>query len=62
MVDLIVVGIVLTLVFAASYYIYKQRKNGVTCIGCASASVCLKRDRGGCGCGCGEREGDKDSR
>lgn len=49
MVDLIVLGIVLLLVFAASYYIYKQKKKGVKCIGCSSAGACSGKCSGGCG-------------
>ena len=49
MADLIVLGIVLLLVFAASLYIYKQKEKGVKCIGCSSAGACS----GKCSCGCG---------
>ena len=63
MADLIVLGIVLLLVFAASLYIYKQKKKGVKCIGCSSAGACS----GKCSCGCGnvddrsqQKHSDKD--
>ena len=49
MVDIIIVAIVLILVFAASYYIYKQKKNGAACIGCPSAGTCTRKSCGGCG-------------
>ena len=49
MADIIVLGIILLLVFAASYYIYKQKKSGVKCIGCSSAGACSGKCSGGCG-------------
>lgn len=50
MIDFIVLGIVLILAAAASYYIYKQKKKGVKCIGCPSAGTCGKKSCGGCSC------------
>lgn len=54
MADLIVLGIVLILVVAALYYIYKQKKSGVKCIGCSSAGTC----GGKTCCGCGSSDSD----
>lgn len=38
--DLIVVGILIVLVGAALYYILKEKKKGIRCIGCPSAGCC----------------------
>lgn len=48
MADFIVLGIVLILVVAALYYIYRQKKNGVKCIGCSMSGTCAGKSRGGC--------------
>ncbi len=48
-VDLIVILIVVLLVGAALEYIRKQKKRGVTCIGCPHAGTCAKSRQGGCG-------------
>ena len=48
MADLIVVGVLLILVVAALYYIYKQKKSGVKCIGCPMSGTCAGKSRGGC--------------
>lgn len=49
--DLIVIFLVAVLVIAAIVYIKKQKKKGVTCIGCPHAAECAKRKKGGCGTG-----------
>lgn len=49
-VDFIVLGIVLILVGAAIYYLYKQKKNGAKCIGCSMSGTCASKSRGGCDC------------
>lgn len=44
----IIVGLLLVLaVGGALYYIRRQKKNGVKCIGCPSSGSCSKN----CGCG-----------
>ena len=48
MADFIVLGIVLILVVAALYYIYKQKKSGAKCIGCSMSGACASKSRGGC--------------
>ena len=40
MVNLIVVGILLVLVGAAVFHIWKEKKKGTRCIGCPSAGCC----------------------
>ena len=50
-VDLIVMLIVAILVIVAIVYIRREKKRGVTCIGCPHAAECAKRTQGGCGTG-----------
>lgn len=50
-VDLIVMLIVAILVIAAIVYIGREKKRGVTCIGCPHAAECAKKKQGGCGTG-----------
>lgn len=50
MTDLIVIGIVVLIIGIAIVYIVKEKKKGVTCIGCPDAPNCPHR-KGGClGC------------
>ena len=50
-VDLIVILIIALLMAVALGYIRKQKKRGVTCIGCPHAGTCAKKRQGGCGTG-----------
>ncbi len=52
MADIIVIGIIILLVGAALLYIRKEKKKGVTCIGCSAAGTCGKVKKNGSGCGC----------
>ncbi len=38
--DLIVIGILLVIVGVAVFYIWKEKKKGIRCIGCSSAGCC----------------------
>ena len=38
--DIIVIGIVALMVFAAGFYIFKAKKSGKKCIGCPHSSTC----------------------
>jgi hypothetical protein len=49
-VDFIVMLIIALLVLAAILYIRREKKRGVTCIGCPHAGECAKKKQGGCGC------------
>lgn len=51
MTDTIIVLVVLAIVGAAGFYVWKAKKNGKTCIGCPSAGSCSACKNGGCGCG-----------
>lgn len=50
--DLIVVGILVILVGAAVFYLWKEKKKGTRCIGCPSAGCCSGKM-------CGSMEDDK---
>ena len=47
-VDVIVILIIVLLVAAAVVYIRREKKRGVTCIGCPHAAECARRKQGGC--------------
>ena len=46
MTDVIVMAIVLAIVGGAAFYIYKEKKKGVRCVGCSHAGECAKRAQG----------------
>lgn len=48
-VDFIALLIVVVIVGAACVYIRREKKRGVTCIGCPHATECAKRKQSGCG-------------
>ena len=47
-VDFVVMLIIALLIVAACVYIRKQKKKGVTCMGCPHAAECAKKKQGGC--------------
>ena len=49
--DVIIVLIVVAILAAAAWYVYKAKKSGKKCIGCPNAQTCAAK-KGGCGCGC----------
>jgi hypothetical protein len=49
--NLILVFILLVLVGGAAFYIIKEKRRGVKCIGCPSATVCSMNGKH-CGGGC----------
>lgn len=46
MTDFIVMAIVLAIVGGAAFYIYREKKKGVRCVGCSRAGECAKRAQG----------------
>lgn len=48
-VDFVAMLIIALAIAAACVYIRRQKKRGVTCIGCPHAAECAKRKQGGCG-------------
>jgi hypothetical protein len=57
--NIIVILIVAAVIGAICFYLYRQKKRGVTCIGCPYAEQCAKRHNGGCG-GCHTVEKDNE--
>ena len=60
MADFVIVAALVLICGAAGRYIYKAKKSGAKCIGCAAAKNC----GGSCGlvgasCSCGEHGGEK---
>ncbi len=49
LVDFVVMLIIALLVVAAMVYIRREKKRGVTCIGCPHAAECAKKKQGSCG-------------
>ena len=47
MANVIVVIVVLVIIGAALVYIRKEKKRGVTCIGCPQAGMCAKKNCAG---------------
>ena len=54
MTDILIVAIVLAILGAAAFYIYKAKKNGAKCIGCPQAKSC-GGNCGSCNCHCGNK-------
>ena len=48
MIDMIIIAVVLFIICAVGFYIYKAKKSGQKCIGCPESKTC-----GSCGGGCG---------
>ena len=56
MIDYIVIGILVVIIAAAAFYVYKAKKSGKKCIGCPEGCAC---SRGGCGsCGGSQKNPD----
>lgn len=54
MADFIVAGILILIVCAAGFYIIKEKRKGVKCIGCSAGGCCSGKNcgstEGKCGC------------
>ena len=53
--NIIIAVIIVAIVGAASFYIYKAKKSGKKCIGCPDGGSCSSGCGGSCGC-CGKTE------
>ncbi len=47
--NLIILLILLGIAAAIIFYLIREKKRGVTCIGCPYAKQCAKKTSGGCG-------------
>lgn len=56
MTDWILAAILVLLVAAAGYYIYRAKKSGKKCIGCPGGCSCCAK-KGDSGCGCSQKKG-----
>lgn len=62
MTDIIIIAVVAVIVGMAARYIYKAKKSGAKCIGCAVEGGCShKQGESTCCCGCGGQKSDSDS-
>ena len=52
----VIIAILVIIVGAACWYIYKAKKSGKKCIGCPDAPSCPSGGCAGCSCGCGSKE------
>ncbi len=49
--NLIIIGIIVVVVALALFYVIRQKKKGVKCIGCPYAKDCAQKSpKGGCSC------------
>ena len=51
MIDFILIAILLLIAGAIVFYLIREKKRGVTCVGCPHAKACAKSKSGGCSCG-----------
>ncbi|MBQ8402600.1 MAG: hypothetical protein IJX14_11805 [Clostridia bacterium] len=56
MIDLILIAILLGIAAAIVFYLCREKKCGVTCVGCPHAKACAKSKSGGCSCGGSEKQ------
>ena len=61
MTDLIILGILIIIIGAASIYIVKAKRKGIKCIGCPAAGNCPSKNckTGACSCGGHSDMGEK---
>lgn len=58
MTDLIVIAILLCIVGGIVFYLWREKKRGVTCVGCPYAKACAKKHNS-CGGSCRHTEKQK---
>ena len=57
-VDYLIIAVIVVILGAAAWYIYKSKKSGKKCIGCPDGGSC-SGNCGGCSCGCGGKAEEK---
>ena len=55
MIDYIIIGILIAIAAAIVFFLVRQKKQGVTCIGCPHGKQCGKAKGKSCSCGGGEQ-------
>ena len=53
MIDYILIAIILEIVAAAAFYVYKAKKSGKKCIGCPDGCSACNAKKNGSHCSCG---------
>lgn len=51
-IDIVVIAVIVLIVGAASFYIYRAKKSGKKCIGCPDSCSCTANQKGKCSGGC----------
>ena len=59
MTDIILILILCAIAAAIVFYLIREKKRGVTCVGCPYARECAKKRNGNCGCGSSHTEDRK---
>ena len=49
MTDIIIIALLAVIAAAIVIYLVREKKRGVTCVGCPYAKQCAKKRNGGCG-------------
>jgi hypothetical protein len=52
MIDFIIIAILVVIAAALVFFLVRQKKQGVTCIGCPHGKQCGKAKGKSCSCGC----------
>ncbi len=47
--NVIIIAVVVLIAAGIVFYLIREKKKGVTCVGCPYAKECAKRKQGGCG-------------
>ena len=51
-VDIVIIAVIVLIVGAASFYIYRSKKSGKKCIGCPDSCSCSSNTKKKCSGGC----------
>ena len=55
--DIVIIAVIVLVVGAASFYIYKAKKSGKKCIGCPDSCSCSSKEKEKCSGSCGSCHG-----